>query len=339
MKRWIDLWSAYWFPVTTAKSLSLARIIAVAAQLFWFFPNLDWNLNLAAKNPQFTDPQPMIRVIAALVPREVFFTAPVISTIYTITAISGVLALIGFFTRTSLFVFALGIWFFISHQYSYADIHHTEAVFCIFLMALAFAPSGGSYSLDALLRRHRARRAGKPSEARPAEPEKVDTAMWPMKLAHVLLAMTYFSTGATKMIDGGLRWMNGYTLQMYTFGDAVARGIPLGIWIGQHYWLCVFLSVFTIVFELGFFLSLFFPRIAPLVFISGIFFQIGLYLSAGHPFFQHIVLLTLLLLFIDNQWQRTLWQKLVDRRSGRSMPSYPRQVPREAPYVAGSGSA
>ncbi len=338
MKRWIDLWNAYWFPLTTTKSLSLSRIIAVAAQLFWFFPKLQWNLNLAAKNPEFTDPQPMIRLIAALFPREVFFTPGVISAIYTITAISGALALVGLFTRTSLFVFAMGIWFFVSHQYSYADIHHPEAVFCIVLLALAFAPSGGSYSLDAFIRRNRAHRAGKPAEAM-VEAEKVDTAMWPLKLGHVLLAMTYFSTGATKMIDGGLRWMNGYTLQMYTFGDAVARDIPLGIWIGQHYWVAVFLSIFTIAFELGFFLSLFFPRVAPLFFITGIFFQIGLDLSAGHGFYQHIVLLTLLLLFVDNHWQRTLWQKLVDRRSDRSKPSYLNQVPREGPHVAGSRSA
>ena len=337
MKRWIDLWNAYWFPLTTTKSLSLSRIIAVAAQLFWFFPKLEWNLTLAAKNSQFTDPQPMIRLIAALVPREIFFTPQVISAIYALTAVSGVLALVGLFTRTSLFVFAMGIWFFISHQYSYADIHHPEAVFCIVLLALALAPSGGSYSLDALLRRNRARRAGKPESA--PELEKVDTAMWPLKLAHVLLAMTYFSTGATKMIDGGLRWMNGYTLQMYTFGDAVARDIPLGIWIGQHYWVAVFLSIFTIAFELGFFLSIFFPRVAPLFFITGIFFQIGLDLSAGHGFYHHITLLTLLLLFIDNEWQQTLRQKLRDRRSGGSRPTYLKQVPREAPYVAGSGSA
>jgi hypothetical protein len=137
--------------------------------------------------------------------------------------------------------------------------------------------------------------------------------MWPLKLAHVLLAMTYFSTGATKLISGGLTWMNGYTLQAYTFGDAIARGYPVGIWLGQHYTICVLLSVFTIAFETFFFLSLFFPRVAPLFFLSGIFFQIGLFASAGHPFFQHIVLLTLLLFFIHPAW----WQTLLTRYGNR----------------------
>lgn len=204
----------------------------------------------------------------------------------------------GLFTRVSLFLFALGTWIFIAHGYSYGDRHHPEAVFAIFLMVLAFAPSGESFSLDALIRR---RRAGAGQQAKEA---RVDTAMWPLKLAHVLLAMTYFSTGLTKMVFGGPQWLNGYTLQAYTFVDAINRDIPLGIWVGQQYPLALALSFFTIIFELFFFLSLFFTKAAPFIFIVGIFFQLGLYFTAGHPFFQHIVLLTLLLLFVTPQW----WQ-------------------------------
>ena len=48
--------------------------------------------------------------------------------------------------------------------------------------------------------------------------------MWPLKLAHVVLAMTYFSTGITKLLAGGLAWMNGYTLQTYVFIDGINRG-------------------------------------------------------------------------------------------------------------------
>ncbi len=300
MKRLVDAWNNYWFPTTTTVSLSISRVVAVAAQLFWFFPDLGYNLNMAEKNTEFIDPQPLIRAIAAVVPRDVFFTPAVITTIYWTTVAAGLTALLGLFTRTSIFVFAVGVWFFVSHQYSYADHHHPEAVFCIFLLALAFAPSGASLSIDALLRR----RATAGARRTAGQFETTDTAMWPLKLAHVLLAMTYLSTGATKMIDGGLAWMNGYTLQAYTFNDAIARGYPVGIWMGQQYGLSVLLSVVTVFFELFFFLSLFFPRIAPFFFITGIFFQIGLYLSAGHPFFGHIVLLVLLLFFITPRWWR-----------------------------------
>jgi hypothetical protein len=188
-------------------------------------------------------------------------------------------------------------------------------VFAIFLMALAFAPSGKSFSLDALIRRRRAGADKQPKEAR------VDTAMWPLKLAHVLLAMTYFSTGLTKMIFGGPQWLNGYTLQAYTFVDAINREIPLGIWLGQQYPLALGLSFFTIIFELFFFLSLIFTRAAPFIFVVGIFFQLGLYLTAGHPFFQHMVLLTLLLLFVTPQW----WQAWVDKYLGIHLSRWGRQ--------------
>ena len=126
--------------------------------------------------------------------------------------------------------------------------------------------------------------------------------MWPLKLLHVLLALTYFSTGISKVISGGFAWMNGYTLQNYIFSDAVTRNIPLGIWVAEHYTLCVLLAVFTLLFEVFYFVSIIVPRAAPLIFIGGIFFHIGLYATSGHPFFQHIVMNALLLLFLDREW-------------------------------------
>lgn len=294
MKRLIDRWNAYWFPTTTTLNLALCRIIAVGAQMFWFFPPLDFQLHLLQENPQFVAAQPFIRAITAIVPRDVFFTRPILTTLYWASMLAGLSALFGFFTRTSMFLFALGTWFFISHGYSYADVHHPEALFAIFLMALAFSPSGQSLSVDALLRRARSRRAN-----RPITPERADTAMWPLKLAHVLLALTYFSTGISKLLSGGLAWMNGYTLQFYTFRDGISTNRPLGIWLGQQHTLCVWLSVFTILFELFFFVSLILPRTAPFFFIGAIFFHIGLFLTGGHPFFQHILLNAMLLVFLD----------------------------------------
>ena len=306
MKRWIGLWNSYWFPTSTTLNLAGARIVAVAAQLFWLSPSLDYHINLATKNSQFIRPQPLIRAIDALVAREVLFTPSGLTVVYWITAAAGLAALVGCFTRVSLFVFALGTWFFVSHGYSYADVHHTQALFAIFLMALVFSPAGESLSIDALMRRRQARRAGMPTDGT----EPADTVMWPLKLAHVLLAMTYFSTGISKLLSGGLAWMNGYTLQNDIFSDAINRHIPLGIWLAQQHTLCVLLSVATILFELFFFVSLILPRIAPYFFVGGILFHVGLFVTSGHPFFEHIVLNTLLLLFLDPDWFPTRLNRL-----------------------------
>ena len=199
VERWVSLWNRYWFPTASPLNLAGARILTVAAQLFWFSPSLKRHIDLAAKNTEFIDPQPIIRLIDALLPRELVFSPGGLTAIYWAMGLAGVLALIGLFTRTSLFVLALGAWFFVSHRYSYADVHHPEALFAIFLMLLPFSPAGERLSVDALLRRRR---------GRPAR-EATDVAMWPLKLLHLLLAMTYFSTGITKLISGGLAWMNG----------------------------------------------------------------------------------------------------------------------------------
>jgi hypothetical protein len=317
VRRWIDRWNAFWFPTTTTRSLAVARIIAVAAQLFWFFPSLQYQLNLLERNTAFEDAQPLIRAITAVVPRDVFFTRPVFITIYWIIVVAGILALVGLFTRTSMFVFALGIWFLVSHAYSYADVHHPEALFAIFLMTLALAPSGGSLSVDALIRR---RRVG-PARGSPEASQRVDTALWPLKLAWVLLAMTYFSTGASKLLSGGLSWMNGYTLQIYTFGDALESGRASGIWLAGHHTLCIILAVMTILFETFFFLSLFVPRAAPLFFLAGIFFHLGLYVTTAQPFYQHMTLLFILLVCLDSGWWRAWADKLHPYLSRRAMPA------------------
>jgi len=226
--------------------------------------------------------------------------------------LAGFAALIGLLTRLSLFVFALGVWIIIAHWYSYADIHHESAVFCIFLLLLAFTPAGNRLSIDALIRRRR----------NITTPDVVDTGIWPLKVAHVLLALTYFTAGLAKVVVGGPQWVNGYTLQSYILSDAIPRGFPFGVWLAQQHTLCVALSVFTLLFELFFFLSLIFPRTAPFFFLNGIAFHIGLYLAAGHDFFSHMVLMFLLFVFVQPDWLREwLSHHVAVRRRLQSRPA------------------
>lgn len=309
MPSWIDRWNRFWFPCTSTLNLAACRIIAVAAQLLWFTAPLDHHINRLSKNPAFIDPQPIIRAISAVVPRDLLFTPSIFPALYWATVAAGFAALLGLLTRISVFAFALGTWFLVSHEYSYADVHHPEALFAIFLVLLALSPSGKSLALDAIIRR---RRTGSTTQ----EPPRADTAIWPLKLTQLLLAMTYFSTGITKLLSGGLTWMNGYTLQIYTFRDALARDLPLGIWLSQQYFLAVVLSVLTVLFEIFYFASLLRPRTAPFFFVGAIFFHIGLFATAGHPFFEHILLNALLLVFLDPDWFPSQWKKLVARLSG-----------------------
>jgi hypothetical protein len=73
--------------------------------------------------------------------------------------------------------------------------------------------------------------------------------------------------------------------------------------------LAILLSIFTVLFETFFFVSLILPWTAPFFFITGLFFQIGLFVTAGHTFFQHMVLLVLLLFLLAPPW----WQALLNK--------------------------
>jgi hypothetical protein len=281
----------------------------VGAQLLWFYPNLAEHVNLLQKNEEFVHPQLITRVLAAVFTRDAIFNPTTFTVLYWGTFAVGLLALVGLFTRLSLFLFATGTWIFVAHLFSYGDRHHTEALFAIFLMLLAFAPSGERLSVDALIRR---RRFGAPYA------DASELAVWPLKLMLVLLGISYLTAGMAKMTHSGLRWMNGYTLQGHTLGDALSRGHPVGVWLAQQHRLAILLSVFTIIFELFFWTSLIAPRRwAPVYLLAALMFMVGLYVSGGYDFFQHMVLLTLLLFFLVPDW----WERMV----------YPRKRDRQAP--------
>ena len=274
--------------------------------MLWFFPSLPYQINLAVNNTRFEYPQPLIRLVTAIVPREVLFTPSGLTAVYWASMAAGLLAVIGLFTRPALFMYALCYAFFVSHAYSYADVHHREALYAMFVLALSFSPAGDRLSIDALLRRRRAQRM----DASAAQTDRTDLAMWPLKFLHVLLSMTYFSTGITKVLSGGLRWMNGYTLQNDIFSDAINRQIPLGIWLSHQHTLCIFLSIATLLFETFFFVSLFLPRLAPYFFAGGLLFHLSLLATSGHPFFEHMLLNATLLVFYDPDWFPAQWRRL-----------------------------
>jgi uncharacterized membrane protein YphA (DoxX/SURF4 family) len=304
MQQWLNRWNAYWFPKTNALNLSVCRIIVVAAQLFLFFPPFAQQMNFLERGTGFIEPQLLIQLIATITPNGVFFTPSSFILLYWTTVIAGITCLIGLFTRSSAFLFALGNWIFVAHAYSYGEEHHSEAILCMFLMFLAFSPSGGRFSVDAFVRQRRNRLNTTPAL------EEVETAIWPLKLAQVLLALAYFSTGLAKVLYGGISWMNGYTLQQSILGNAVLVGSSLGIWLAQQHAICILLSIVTIFFELFFFIALIVPWTAPFFVIGGIFFHTGIYLTMGAPFFQHIALYVV---FIDfhrilssPQWTRIL---------------------------------
>lgn len=293
MDQLIDRWNAIWFPETTAVRLAVCRIIVAAAQLFVFRQSLDHHLWLVESNEAFIQPQVIIRAIGTLLPAEIFRTAEFFTVLYVVTMVAGITTLIGLLTRSSAFVFALGNWILIAHKYSYGEKHHPEAILCIFLMLLAFSPSGRCLSIDAMI--HHQQRDAPDSRAWGIS-AKLTTAVWPLTVTQVLFALIYLSAGLCKLHQGGLAWLNGYTLQTHLLTDAVRWDRPLGLWLAQQHELCILLSIGTIAFEVLFFVTLFWRRAVPFFLLGGTLMHIGIYVLQAAPFFQLIVLYAV---FID----------------------------------------
>ena len=138
MNRLVAQWNAFWFPQTTAVRLAICRIVMVAAQLLLFLPSLENNLRMAETNSSFAQPQAIIGWLSAVVSQDILRSPQLLTCVYYSCIVSGVMALIGLLTRPAAFVFAAANSYLVLHQYSYGNRHHPEAVFCIFLMLLAF---------------------------------------------------------------------------------------------------------------------------------------------------------------------------------------------------------
>lgn len=280
-------WRRWWFPPDSGLDLAVCRIVVVGAQLVLFLPffmaSPSEQVALLELDGGFDHPQWLIRGLAALLPPDRVSWAALVYGVYAVTIATGVTTLIGFRTRISAFVFAAGTWFLVSHAGSYGQIQHPEVVLGSFLLFLGVSPSGRRLAIDAR------RAAGQAGDTREA--------VWPLRLTQLLLAWSYFSNGAAKLLHSGLEWLNGYTLQQTLLTMALNWERPLGLWLARHHGLCAGLSVATIAFELSFPLAVFSRRARPYYLVAGALFHLFSWFAMGVVFVQHVVLYVVFLGF------------------------------------------
>ena len=221
-RRWIERWNAYWFPTTPTLHLAICRIVAVGTQLVLVLPRPGRapepvGEELGVHRAAAPDP----RGHAAVVPRDLFFTPDTITLLYWVTAAAGVAGAGGPLHPDVAVPLRAGhldlrrppllLWRPAPHRGAALHLPHAAATRAVGRAAVGrcVAPR---------------RRAARTAE----RPETSDLAIWPLKVAHVLFALTYFSAGISKLIHSGPRWLNGYTLQGHTFGDADRAGTSAG---------------------------------------------------------------------------------------------------------------
>lgn len=289
--RWPAAWESYWFPEAPAVRLSVMRIIIVALQLTWFDHPLGMHRRLIEGNDQFHEPQLIVSLIAAVVGEETLRSVATFELIHATWMITGLLALIGLLTRPAMLVFAFLNLLLISHQYSYGEHHHPEAIYTLFVLLMAFAPCNAVLSVDAWIAKRRGLTGptadGPPRFGLGAVRRSV---MWPILLTQWLLCLAYLNAGTAKLWVGGLDWLNGVTLQNHLLQDGLRWDRPLGVWMAKQHTLCVIASYGAVGLEVFFFLVMIFRRLAPLFILGGIMMHVGIFVMQAAPFWQFIVL-------------------------------------------------
>ena len=289
-------WHSYWFRPAPLVNLAVCRIVCVGAQLallLLVYNNFDRLFQLPES---FYRPLPILRGILLLFGHSPFppFERPpdgVILTAYWITVASGGFALVGLFTRASLFLFAFGNVFLQAFRYSFSDFHHPEALMMIALCLLALSPAGRALSLDDLFERLRQTTQRKSFERFRIVDSTHIFARWPLLLTGILLSIVYLDAAMKKLQAGGLDWMNGYTLQYYLLARGGAeRGSEIAAWMGQHFAVALLLSWITILWEGTFFIILIFGSLIWLYLPLGVAMHVGMCITKLACFYQYIAL-------------------------------------------------
>jgi uncharacterized membrane protein YphA (DoxX/SURF4 family) len=302
--RWLKRVHDHWFAPAPLEDLALVRITLVAMQLALLLVpylsvevgacqgcNPDYQASLTAIHIREFLPIPALKVLLwPLLGWGARPDAVLLHWVWIATVAAGVLALVGLFTRPSLLMLAAGSTLLVAHAYSYRERHHPEALITIILWTLALAPSGARRSIDHLYSRLRHARGRERLEAAPPGPALSPHARWPLRLGQWLLVLMYLSAGISKLVNGGPRWLNGYTLAFYIGDNALERGSALGVWLAQHLLLLQIMSFGAVALELGFGGVLVWPRLVWLFVLAGAGLHTGIYVLQRAPFPQMIAL-------------------------------------------------
>ena len=292
-------WDGYWFAPAPAIDLDALRIVAVSVQLLWLCGVLWWAgsvpghlTRLHALPEFFYEPIGIVGIYSALAGGRPPLAG--VLSLYWISWIAGLLALIGLYTRASLAVFAFASVFLVTYCNSFTDFHHPSTLLLLTLLILPAGAVGRTLSVDALRRRLHVNVSARSFTPWDPTGELDASAGWPVRLVRVLFGMVYLSAALSKLdFRGGdlFRWANGSTLQYYMVEDGFGFGSPLALWVSELpvEWVSL-MSWGSLAFEATFLSTALWPWLARLYVPAGVAFHLGIYATQRATFFQYIAL-------------------------------------------------
>jgi hypothetical protein len=315
-------WEGYWFRPAPLFNLAFVRLIAVGFQLYHLTmiqPRAVFG-QLAALPDLLYQPLVVMRAFTWPFGPHYRPSGDLVVDVYWLTFAVGMFAFIGYRTTLTLLLFTAGNVFLQAFEYSFTEVHHSEAIVMITLAVLALSPAGDALSADDVLRRLRAVDAGRmvPPDRQSRESP---FARWPLLLVQWTFALIYLSAAFHKLSASGLDWMNGWTLQYYMLQDALRWGSNVsgvgspyglepgaGVWIGQYHTIATLASWGSILFESTFWIVLVIPQLTPVYLLVGAAFHVGIYYIQRAPFLSFVWLYAV---FVP-------WKDLFDRVGARA---------------------
>jgi hypothetical protein len=306
-------WNRFWFADLPAAELAVYRIAWVGVQLACLVCG-----DLAERIAKYPgpaapgyEPLPILRLLALPLGGAGALGRVQLDAVFVVTLLAGLLALVGWRTRWSLVVFALGSLLLDSWVFSTDSLTHHLALLEWALFLLAFTPCGAVFSLDA-------RRSRRSKETHgPRATDLLPGAAWIARLVHALLALAYLSAALTKVLRGPGEWFSGWTMQYYVSFHTMRSGSTAGRWLMESHTSNVAIAWLVIALEIGFALSVWFPRVAWIWALAAILVHAGAAVFMGVVFPSFPVLCAALI-----PWCRvaegleTRWRRLRGRGSG-----------------------
>lgn len=284
LPRW---WDHFWFAPQAPPTIGLFRILfgsILTLLLLADFPNWEklygpagaYPLDIFLKTRSFN---PTI-FTANTAPESVWLW-------YTIGLLAAVAYVVGYKSRlASVVLFIITASAFLRNAI-WAAGH--ESILLPLLFFSMFLPLSNAYSLDRLL--------VKKSAKKNLTYSSQNFARWPVRLMQITIALVYFFSGLSKVLDGA-SWRAGTAISILASSPSWFRYPDSPFF--QNTYVSQWLSYSTLFFELSFIWLVWHKRLRPVVVLTGILFHVGLIFSMGPgilPF--NLVMIAGLTLFID----------------------------------------
>ena len=193
-----------------------------------------------------------------------------------LAATLGALTSVSTKTAAVLFLFYQGL------LRSFTHFNHDEMPAAYILLVLAFTPCGDAFSVDALRGRRNVREGGSRLYG------------YPILLARLLLAWSYFTSALIKLRVAGLGYMSADNLPSLAVANSLDNmhdtQFRAGLWLPQYREYTPPFVALAVLWELLFPLAVWFPRARAVILTAGVLFHLGTLVFMNIFFPYHLAL-------------------------------------------------